>query len=91
MNQTKNESQKTDLENVETNKDQCELLEICGFFKKYQAVKDLACRGFIRLYCKGPMMDQCKRKKYREEHGFPPHDDMMPSGHDIIIRDKDKE
>jgi hypothetical protein len=28
-------------------------------------------------------MDQCKRKQYRKEHGVPPSDDMMPSGHMI--------
>ena len=66
-------------------KEECEILNQCGFFKKYQAVKDLACRGFIRLYCRGPKMDQCKRKQYRAEHGVPPSDDMMPSGDPIMI------
>lgn len=59
----------------------CELLEKCGFFKKYQETKDLACKGFIREYCNGSRMSECKRKKYREEHGEAPSDDMMPSGH----------
>lgn len=58
----------------------CELLETCGFFRKYQDSLDLACRGFIKSYCKGPKMDECARKKYRQEHGGPPEDDMMPSG-----------
>ena len=59
---------------------QCELLEKCGFFKKYQESKNLACKGFINQYCKGPKLNECERKKYREEHGEPPSDDMMPSG-----------
>ncbi len=59
---------------------QCELLEKCGFFKKYQDIKKLACKGFIRQYCKGPKMNICKRKQYRQEHGVPPSDDMMPNG-----------
>ncbi len=58
----------------------CELLEKCGFFKKYQVTKDLACRGFIRAYCTGNKMDECKRKEYRQQHGAPPPDDMMPNG-----------
>ena len=59
---------------------QCELLATCGFFKKYEDSLDLACRGFIKSYCKGDKMDGCSRKRYRAEHGVPPEDDMMPSG-----------
>ncbi|MBN1824907.1 MAG: hypothetical protein JW958_01490 [Candidatus Eisenbacteria bacterium] len=58
----------------------CELLETCGFFKKYETANALACRGLIQQYCKGSKMDQCKRKEYRQQHGQPPSDDMMPSG-----------
>jgi hypothetical protein len=63
---------------------ECELLEECGFFKKYQATKDLACKGFIQQYCKGPKMNQCRRKEYRQAHGKPPSDDMMPNGQATI-------
>jgi hypothetical protein len=66
----------------------CKFLEGCGFFKKYKATKDLACRGFIRLYCQGRKQDQCKRKQYFTEHGVPPEDDMMPSGHVILDDEK---
>ena len=59
---------------------ECEMLVKCGFFKKYQPSKDLACRGFIKQYCKGPKMKDCRRLKYRQEHGVPPSDDMLPSG-----------
>ena len=62
---------------------ECELLEQCGFFKKYQESMDMACNAIIKLYCKGPKMDQCKRKEYRKKHGHPPSDDMMPSGYII--------
>jgi len=58
----------------------CDLLDKCGFFKKYQDSLDLACRGFIKTYCRGGQMDECARKKHRAEHGAPPEDDMMPSG-----------
>ena len=61
--------------------EQCELLEDCGYFKKYQASKDAVCKGFIQKYCKGQQQKDCKRKAYRKEHGKPPSEDMMPSGH----------
>ena len=65
---------------------ECELLAKCGFFKKYQDIKDLACKGFISRYCRGPRQDECKRKQYRQEHGTPPSDDMMPSGQMMAAR-----
>lgn len=58
----------------------CELLEKCGFFKKYQESQNMACRSFIRSYCNGPQKNECERKKFREKNGVPPDDDMMPSG-----------
>lgn len=59
---------------------ECANLSKCGFFAKHQATKNLACKGFIATYCKGPKMDECKRKAYKAEHGVPPDDDMMPTG-----------
>ncbi|HEY0591379.1 MAG TPA: hypothetical protein VGF40_06405 [Thermoanaerobaculia bacterium] len=58
----------------------CELIEQCGFFRKYGATLSLACKGFIALYCRGPAMDDCFRKAYRMAHGEPPDDDVMPNG-----------
>lgn len=59
---------------------ECELLTRCGFFRKYRLTKDLACKGFMRMYCQGEKQNDCKRKIYRKENGFPPSDDMLPSG-----------
>lgn len=58
----------------------CELLEKCGFFKKYSGTKTLACQGFVRMYCKGEQQSNCKRREYRKKNGTPPPDDMMPNG-----------
>jgi hypothetical protein len=58
----------------------CELLETCGFFKKYKSSLEMACRGFLKTYCHGDQMNECKRKEFRKENGHPPHDDMLPSG-----------
>ena len=58
----------------------CELLENCGYFKKYRNSEKELCQGWIRQYCMGPKMEKCKRKIYRQQHGTPPPDDMMPSG-----------
>ena len=59
---------------------ECKHLPTCGFFKKYCTTKNLACRGFIAQYCKGPAMNVCKRKAYKAEYGQAPPDDMMPTG-----------
>lgn len=59
---------------------ECELLSKCGFFNKYKSEKVSACKGFIAMYCKGPNMDRCKRKEYRQKNGVAPPDDMMPTG-----------
>jgi len=65
---------------------ECEMLTRCGFFKKYHEIKNLACKGFIRNFCMGPQMEECKRKAYRKNHGAPPSDDMMPNGQMIVSR-----
>ena len=59
---------------------ECDLLEMCGFFKKYEKTDELACKGFIRQYCKGDKMKECKRKEHRRTTGTPPPDDMLPNG-----------
>lgn len=58
----------------------CELLEKCGFFKKFGNSLESACHGFVKLYCKGALMNECKRKEYRKQHGAPPDDNMLPNG-----------
>lgn len=58
----------------------CELLDKCGFFKKYSVGNQLACRGFVNRYCKGELKNQCKRMEYRITHGTPPPDNMLPTG-----------
>ncbi|MBN2363883.1 hypothetical protein JXL83_07105 [candidate division WOR-3 bacterium] len=58
----------------------CELLEKCGFFRKYQDVENEICEMLIAEYCKGSMMNECKRKEYRQKNGVPPSDDMLPDG-----------
>lgn len=63
-----------------TMKKECQLLGNCGFIRKYQATKALACKGFITQYCKGERMSQCQRMKFNKENGAPPSDDMMPNG-----------
>ena len=59
---------------------ECELLQSCGFFKRYSTMEDPIRRRVIRQFCKGPMMEQCARKRYHRDHGEPPPDEMMPSG-----------
>ena len=63
----------------------CELLDDCGFFKKYSASKELACRGLARIYCKGRRQAECHRKKFKLEHGYSPSPDMLPNGKTIAV------
>ena len=65
---------------------ECELLKTCGFFKAHSSTNDLACKGFISQYCRGPRMAECKRKQYRQEHGTPPPDNMMPNGQILVAK-----
>jgi hypothetical protein len=59
---------------------ECPDLQKCGFMRKYEKIMELSVQGFIRLYCKGNMQAECKRKEYKNKNGQPPSDDMMPSG-----------
>ena len=54
------------------------------FFQKYQEFEDkqLALRGFVRKYCKGDDMDQCKRKEITAKFGDAPVN-MMPNGYPL--------
>ena len=61
----------------------CELLDRCGFFKKYQPIEELACKWLVQEYCQGTRMDECRRKEYLQRHGKLPSDDMMPSGKNV--------
>ena len=65
---------------------ECPLLSRCGFFLKYQESRDLACRGFIRTFCRGPQQPECKRLEYRQQHGASPAEDMLPTGLSIAHR-----
>jgi hypothetical protein len=59
---------------------ECELLETCGLFKKYQPTNGLACEWFMGQYCVGPGIANCRRKRHYLRHGTPPSDDMLPTG-----------
>jgi hypothetical protein len=58
----------------------CPNLPACGFMKKYGTSKELACKGFVALFCRGDKQCDCLRKQYRQTNGCAPPDDMMPNG-----------
>ena len=58
---------------------QCEKVEKCQFLAKYGSSNNLACKGFILMYCKGAKMNECKRKKLSQTGATVPVD-MMPNG-----------
>ncbi|MDQ7032909.1 MAG: methyl-accepting chemotaxis protein [Desulfonauticus sp.] len=71
--------------------DPCPRLDKCGFVKRYGNSKDKLVIGFVNSYCKGGLMDECKRKIYAEKHGHPPVDEMMPNGKMVPGTEAEKE
>ncbi len=69
---------------MEKNDKECELLETCGFFKKYNEISEVACKMLISMYCRGSKQNECKRKEYRMSTGNPPAATMMPNGKSLI-------
>ena len=59
---------------------ECEMLVKCGFFEKHGHTNEPACHALIQLYCRGPKIDACKRRGYKQRHGYMPSDDLMPDG-----------
>ena len=59
---------------------ECELLERCGLYEKYQPTDGLACSWFIDKYCSGLGITRCRRKRFYTKYGIVPPDDMLPTG-----------
>ena len=70
----------TILQQYHIEKEECPMLAKCGFVKKYSGTKDVLIKGILNAYCKGPKQNECQRKVYRQKHGKPPSDDMLPTG-----------
>lgn len=58
----------------------CELISKCGFFNKFKGTSDDFLNTIMTAYCQGEKQDECKRKAYRNQHGKPPADEMLPTG-----------
>ncbi len=68
---------------------ECSWLVSCPFFQKYKHLDADEANRLKRLYCKGPYMDQCVRKLYKELHGSDSPAQMNPEGK--ILEDEDYE
>ena len=64
--------------------DICPKLDHCPFFQKYGNDLPDTCQALIRLYCHGSRPGRCQRIDFRQEHGYPPPDDMMPNGDRLL-------
>ncbi|MFN8208818.1 MAG: hypothetical protein U0T82_15635 [Bacteroidales bacterium] len=58
----------------------CQFCNVCGFFQKYNASRNLVYRGFILRYCRGNEKEHCMRLDYQNYFGVYPADDIVPSG-----------
>lgn len=56
----------------------CSRFKHCGFIKKYQDTG--LYNNLIESYCKGKKNKECKRRKFNEEKGYSPEDNMLPNG-----------
>ena len=59
---------------------ECSRLVSCPFFQKYKHLEEAEIARLKRLFCKGPYMDQCVRKLYKELHGEDSPAQMSPEG-----------
>ena len=59
---------------------ECSRLTGCPFFQKFKNLDAEEVHRLKELFCKGPYMDQCVRKLYKELHGVDAIDDMSPEG-----------
>ena len=59
---------------------ECSRLIGCPFFQKFNNLDAEEIYRLKRLFCKGPYMDQCMRKLYKELHGVDAVADMSPEG-----------
>ncbi len=61
--------------------EKCELLDTCGFFKNFKGNSEVVKQGWIKMFCEDKnKSERCARKKYREQHGVAPVDNMSPTG-----------
>ena len=59
---------------------ECPRIIGCEFFQKHHNLDVAEIKRLKELYCKGPYMDQCVRKMYKEIHGLDAADDITPEG-----------
>lgn len=59
----------------------CPVSDECMFKKKYESSKNIQCKGFIRIYCRGGRHSECKRRIYLRENLDWPEVDFMPNGY----------
>ena len=59
---------------------ECPRLLGCEFFQKYQDLEEAEIDRLKSLYCKGPYVDQCVRKMYKDLHAHIPNDNITPEG-----------
>lgn len=64
---------------------ECPRLLGCEFFQKYSNLDEEEVKRLKGLYCKGPYVDQCVRKMYKDLHGSNPDDEITPEGKVLTI------
>lgn len=60
----------------------CPVSEDCKFKKKYESDKNIQCKGFIRIYCRGGRHSDCFVRHYLRANGDWPEYTFMPNGYE---------
>lgn len=64
---------------------ECTRLLGCEFFQIFNEIDTDEIERLKELYCKGPYVDQCVRKMYKELHGSNPADHITPEGRPLTL------
>lgn len=61
--------------------EKCDFLNKCGFFKHFNKQVEVLEKAWVIMYCESiERSEQCERKRIRKETGFPPADNLAPTG-----------
>jgi len=65
---------------------ECTRLVSCEFFQRYQDLDEAEVQRLKGLFCKGPYVDQCVRKMYKELHGADLTEEITPEGKSLELK-----
>ena len=62
----------------------CEYFK-CSFLEINEDLDRILCAGIMSIYCKGPELEGCERRKYVLKYDKSPADNMRPDGKSFFL------